>query len=63
MENFITTVRSQSGAGNFHELVEFLTKASDSLPRQNATVLANVLETLDIQQHSLGILAVRFKIW
>jgi len=58
MENFIATVRSHSGSGNLHDLVEFLNKATDSLPRSNANLLNNVLETLDIQQHSLGVLAI-----
>lgn len=58
METFVTTVRSLSGAGNFHELVEFLQRHAETLMKAQPTVLSTVLETLDIQQHSLGVLAV-----
>merc|ERR1712096_514721 len=60
MEHFVTTVRSLSGSGNFPELVDYLNKGGgDALNRNSAgNVLATVLETLDIQQHSLGVLAV-----
>jgi len=53
-------VRSLSGAGNFPELVEYLQKSGgDALTRNNTgNILSTVLETLDIQQHSLGVLAV-----
>jgi len=53
-------VRSLSGSGNFPELVDYLNKSGgDALNRNSAgNVLATVLETLDIQQHSLGVLAV-----
>jgi len=60
MEHFVTTVRSLSGAGNFPELVEYLHKSGgDALTRNSSgNILSTVLETLDIQQHSLGVLAV-----
>jgi len=59
MESFLSSVRSHSGAGNFNELVEFLSKHVDTLHRHNTdTVLNTALETLDIQQHSLGVLTV-----
>ena len=53
-------MRSLSGAGNFPELVEYLQKSGgDALTRNNTgNILSTVLETLDIQQHSLGVLAV-----
>jgi len=55
----LSNVRSHSGAGNFTELVDFLNKHADTLHRLNtSTVLNTALETLDIQQHSLGVLAV-----
>jgi len=56
----VNTVRSLSGAGNFPELVEYLQKSGgDALTRNNTgNILSTVLETLDIQQHSLGVLAV-----
>jgi len=60
LEHFVTTVRSLSGAGNFPELVEYLNKSGgDALTRNSSgNILSTVLETLDIQQHSLGVLAV-----
>ena len=60
MEVFVTTVGSLSGAGNFPELVEYLNQnEGDALTRNSSgNVLSTVLETLDIQQHSLGVLAV-----
>lgn len=60
LEHFVTTVRSLSGAGNFPELVEYLHKSGgDALTRNSSgSILSTVLETLDIQQHSLGVLAV-----
>lgn len=43
--------------GSLRELCEYLNKSSEVLSK-NTQHLDNVLETLDIQQHSLGILAV-----
>lgn len=43
--------------GNFRELYEIINKSTDVLMK-NGQHLDNVLETLDLQQHSLGILAV-----
>lgn len=43
--------------GSLRELCEYLSKSSEVLLK-NSQHLDNVLETLDIQQHSLGILAV-----
>jgi hypothetical protein len=44
-------------AGNFRDLYEIITKSGEVLTK-NGQHLDNVLETLDLQQHSLGILAV-----
>jgi COP9 signalosome complex subunit 3 len=44
-------------SGNFKELAELLPKCSEVLSRNNQH-LDTVLETLNVQQHSLGILAV-----
>ena len=57
MENFVMNVRTLSSQGNFNELNEFLQKNMEILVR-NPAHLGTVLETLDIQQHSLGVLAV-----
>lgn len=60
MENFVMNVQTLSSQGNFSELNEFLQKNMEILVR-NPAHLSNVLETLDVQQHSLGVLAVRSK--
>ncbi|CAH1982300.1 unnamed protein product [Acanthoscelides obtectus] len=57
LEQFVNTVRTLSSHGNFRELCEYLSKSSEVLVK-NTQHLDNVLETLDIQQHSLGILTV-----
>ncbi|XP_028131422.1 COP9 signalosome complex subunit 3 [Diabrotica virgifera virgifera] len=57
LEQFVNTVRTSSTHGNFRELCEFLNKSSEVLIKHSQH-LDNVLETLDIQHHSLGILAV-----
>lgn len=44
-------------AGNFRELYDIISKSSEVLTK-NGQHLDNVLETLELQQHSLGILAV-----
>ena len=44
-------------SGNFRELVEYLNESTDLLAK-NTNILDNVLETLDLQQHSLGALYV-----
>lgn len=44
-------------SGNYRELAEYVGKSNDLLLK-NAPLLDNVLETLDLQQHSLGFLAV-----
>ena len=59
MEQFVLNVQTLSGQGNFHELADYLSKSMEMLDR-NSGQLSNVLETLDIQQHSLGVLAVRY---
>lgn len=43
--------------GNFRELYDVVSKSVEVLTK-NGQHLDNVLETLDLQQHSLGILAV-----
>jgi COP9 signalosome complex subunit 3 len=44
-------------AGNFRELVDYLNDSAELLSR-NINLLDNVLETLDLQNHSLGALYV-----
>ncbi|XP_055584825.1 COP9 signalosome complex subunit 3-like [Uranotaenia lowii] len=57
LEHYVNHVRTMSSAGNFRELVEYLLESTDLLAK-NGNILDNVLETLDIQQHSLGVLFV-----
>ncbi|XP_018336043.1 COP9 signalosome complex subunit 3 [Agrilus planipennis] len=57
LEQFVNTVRTLSSQGNYRELCDYLCKASEILIKNNPH-LDNVLETLDIQQHSLGVLAI-----
>ncbi|EFA11362.1 COP9 signalosome complex subunit 3 isoform X2 [Tribolium castaneum] len=57
LEQFVTTVRTLSSHGNYKVLCEYLSKSSDILLK-NTQHLDNVLETLDLQQHSLGYLVV-----
>ncbi|CAB3376108.1 Hypothetical predicted protein [Cloeon dipterum] len=57
LEQFVNSVRSLSTSGSFRELAELLPKCSEVLTR-NSQHLDNVLETLNVNQHSLGILAV-----
>lgn len=44
-------------SGSFRELVEYLNDSGESLAK-NSNILDNVLETLDMQQHSLGVLYI-----
>jgi COP9 signalosome complex subunit 3 len=57
LEQFVTTVRTLSSHGNYKVLCEYLNKSSDILLK-NTQHLDNVLETLDLQQHSLGYMVV-----
>ncbi|XP_074111572.1 COP9 signalosome subunit 3 [Cotesia typhae] len=57
LEVFVNNVQTLSTQGNYRELCDILGKSHDTLTK-NASLLDNVLETLDLQQHSLGILAV-----
>ncbi|XP_052871978.1 COP9 signalosome complex subunit 3 isoform X2 [Anopheles cruzii] len=57
LEHYVNHVRAQSTAGNFLELADYLTDSTELLSK-NGNILDNVLETLDIQQHSLGVLYV-----
>ncbi|XP_011562449.2 COP9 signalosome complex subunit 3 [Plutella xylostella] len=57
LEQFVNNVRTMSASGNFRELCEIIGK-SDEVLQRNTAHLNNVLETLDMQQHSLGVLAV-----
>ncbi|XP_055937058.1 COP9 signalosome complex subunit 3-like isoform X2 [Argiope bruennichi] len=57
LEQFIVKVRSLSFPVTFEPLHDFVSKSS-SLLLKNSNLLDDVLETLDIQEHSIGVLAV-----
>ncbi|XP_067643260.1 COP9 signalosome complex subunit 3 [Eurosta solidaginis] len=57
LENFVNNVSTRSTEGNFRTMVEQLNDSVDMLSRY-LDLLDNVLETLDYQQHSLGVLYV-----
>ncbi|XP_022222283.1 COP9 signalosome complex subunit 3 isoform X1 [Drosophila obscura] len=57
LENFVNQVRTMSASGSFRELADDLPD-SVSLLARNWSILDNVLETLDVQQHTLGVLYV-----
>lgn len=53
----MNNVRTLSASGKYIDLVVYLNESMELLPK-NWSILDNVLETLDIQQHSLGVLYV-----
>ncbi|KAK3588974.1 hypothetical protein CHS0354_043143 [Potamilus streckersoni] len=57
LEQYVNTVQTLSTQGNFSQLCDFIGKSSDVLTK-NANHLDNVLATLDIQSHSLGVLGI-----
>ncbi|XP_077297976.1 COP9 signalosome subunit 3 isoform X2 [Arctopsyche grandis] len=57
LEQFVSGVRALCAAGSFSEVLELINKSQELLQRNNIH-LNTVLETLDVQQHSLGVLAV-----
>ncbi|CAH1794239.1 unnamed protein product [Owenia fusiformis] len=57
LEHYVNNVRNLSAQGNYSQLCEFINKHGDTLGK-NAGHLDIVLETLDVQRHSLGVLGV-----
>ncbi|RWS10457.1 COP9 signalosome complex subunit 3-like protein [Dinothrombium tinctorium] len=57
LEQFVVTVRSLSSQGSFDQLYEYCSKNSDVLVKHSAH-LDDALATLDLQEHSLGILTI-----
>ncbi|XP_064478967.1 COP9 signalosome complex subunit 3-like [Ornithodoros turicata] len=57
LEQFVVNVQNLSSSGNFTQLHTFVSKSSEVLLR-NASHLEDVLATLDLQKHSLGVLAI-----
>jgi len=57
LEQFVVTVRNYSSQGSFDQLSEYIVKNSDILSK-NSVHLEDVMQTLDLQEHSLGIMAI-----
>lgn len=57
IEQFVANVHNMSSAGSLTQLYSFISKSSELLAR-NAAHLDDALETLDLQKHSLGVLAI-----
>ncbi|XP_030385340.1 COP9 signalosome complex subunit 3 [Scaptodrosophila lebanonensis] len=57
LENYVNQVRTLSASVSYRELADELPESLSLLVR-NWSILDNVLETLDMQQHSLGVLYV-----
>jgi len=57
LDQFVNQVQTLSAQGSFHELCDHLNKSQEVLVR-NPVALDNVLESLDMQQHSMGYMAV-----
>uniref|UniRef100_A0A1B6DHF8 COP9 signalosome complex subunit 3 n=1 Tax=Clastoptera arizonana TaxID=38151 RepID=A0A1B6DHF8_9HEMI len=57
LEHFVNNVQTYSQQGNFRELCQMLNKSTELLVK-NSQHLDTVLEMLELQQNSLGILAV-----
>ncbi|XP_054711884.1 COP9 signalosome complex subunit 3-like isoform X1 [Uloborus diversus] len=57
LEQFIVKVRSLSSQGSFEALCEFISKSTETLAK-NAPLLDDVLQTLNLEEHSLGVLAI-----
>ncbi|XP_064623892.1 COP9 signalosome complex subunit 3-like [Lineus longissimus] len=57
LEQYVNSVRTLSSQGNFSQLCELISKNQECLAK-NLPHLDNVLATLDIQQHSLGVLGI-----
>lgn len=57
LEQFVVNVRALSSQGNFDSLCDYINKSTEVLVK-NVPHLDDVLATLDLQEHSLGILAI-----
>ncbi|TNN43057.1 COP9 signalosome complex subunit 3 [Liparis tanakae] len=59
LEQFVNNVRQLSAQGQMTQLCELINKSGELLAK-NLSHLDTVLGALDIQEHSLGVLAVLF---
>uniref|UniRef100_A0A2K6G3D9 COP9 signalosome complex subunit 3 N-terminal helical repeats domain-containing protein n=1 Tax=Propithecus coquereli TaxID=379532 RepID=A0A2K6G3D9_PROCO len=59
LEQFVNSVRQLSAQGQMTQLCELINKSGELLAK-NLSHLDTVLGALDVQEHSLGVLAVLF---
>jgi len=57
LEQFVNSVRNYSSQGTFDQLYDYCSKTSDALVK-NSAHLDDALATLDVQEHSLGVLTI-----
>lgn len=57
LEDFVTNVRNLSSQGQWSKLCEFMNKSWNLLSK-NVSNLDTIMETFDIQEHSLGVLYI-----
>jgi len=58
VEDFVNHVQNLSSQGQFSLLCDYMNKSWNNLMKINATLLDSILEALDLQEHSLGIMYV-----
>jgi len=58
VEDFVNHVQSLSSQGQFSLLCDYMNKSWNNLTKINVTLLDSILEALDLQEHSLGIMYV-----
>jgi len=58
LEQFVSQVQNLSAQGHFASLSDYIRKAINDVLMKNVAHLENVRQTLDLQQHSLGVLGV-----
>jgi len=60
LEQFVSQVQNLSAQGHYLQLANDVRKAVNDVLPKNLAHLENVLQTLDLQQHSLGVLGVLY---
>jgi COP9 signalosome complex subunit 3 len=58
VEDFVNHVQSLSSQGQFNMLCDYMNKTWNNLMKINTSLLDTILEALDLQEHSLGIMYV-----
>ncbi|GAB6020437.1 hypothetical protein CHUAL_003130 [Chamberlinius hualienensis] len=59
LEQFVNNVRQLTSSGNLVQLCDYLNRSIELLLR-NAQHLQNVIQTFDLQHHSLGIMTILY---